>query len=51
MATPEEKAGSETLGSPEEKSHLTLFKDDRQEDIGAIVLSILLVAIVILLTK
>lgn len=51
MANPEEKTGSETLGSPEEKSRLTLFKDDRQEDLGAIILSVILVAIVILLTK
>lgn len=49
--TPETfKVGSETLGSPEEKNRMTLFKDDREEDVGAILLSILLVALVVVLT-
>ena len=44
------KTGSETLGSPGEKNKMTLFKDDRQEDLGAIILSVLLVAVIIILT-
>jgi hypothetical protein len=50
MAENEMKTGSETLGSPGEKNKMTLFKDDRQEDMGAILLSILLVALVVILT-
>ena len=50
MAEAQEKLGSETIGSVEEKGKLTLFKDDRQEDLGAIILSIILVAIVVILT-
>jgi len=46
----EQKSGSETLGSAGGKSKMTLFKDDRAEDIGAIVLSVIVVALVILLT-
>jgi len=45
-----QKSGSETLGSAGEKSKMTLFKDDRAEDLGAIVVSVIVVAIVILLT-
>ena len=41
--------GSETLGSTEEKSKMTLFKDDRAEDWGAIWLSIFIVAIIVVL--
>jgi hypothetical protein len=40
-------SGSETLGAAGEKSRMTLFKDDRAEDWGAIVLSIIIVAIVV----
>ena len=40
-------SGSETLGAAGEKSKMTLFKDDRAEDWGAIVLSILVIAIVV----
>ncbi len=49
---PEEfdQLGSETIGSAGDKHKMTLFKDDRQEDIGAIALSIFLVLIVVLLT-
>ncbi|MBS4095231.1 MAG: hypothetical protein KGZ83_00160 [Sulfuricella sp.] len=46
----EQKSGSETLGSTGEKSKMTLFKDDRAEDVGAIILSVLVIAVVILLT-
>lgn len=45
-----EKPGSETLGSPGEKSKMTLFRDDRQEDFGAILLSILIVALIVVMT-
>lgn len=45
----EEKIGSETMASAD-KGKLTLFRDDRQEDWGAIVFSILVVAVIILLT-
>ncbi len=41
--------GSETLGSTEEKSKMTLFKDDRAEDWGAIVVSIIIVAVIVVL--
>ncbi|MCX7176146.1 MAG: hypothetical protein NT159_19920 [Proteobacteria bacterium] len=45
----EEKIGSETVGSAA-KGKMTLFRDDRQEDIGAIVFSILIVAIIVVMT-
>jgi hypothetical protein len=48
MAT--NQIGSETLGSTEEKSKMTLFKDDRAEDWGAIVVSVLIVAVVVVIT-
>ena len=41
--------GSETMGAAGEKSKMTLFKDDRAEDWGAIVLSIIVVAIIVVL--
>jgi len=44
-----EKVGSETLASAE-KSSMTLFKDDRQEDWGAIVLAIIVVAIIVVIS-
>ncbi len=44
-----EKVGSETTASAA-KSSMTLFRDDRQEDWGAIVLSIIVVAIIVLVT-
>ena len=44
-----EKMGSETVASAE-KGKMTLFRDDRQEDWGAIALSIILVAIVVVMT-
>jgi hypothetical protein len=46
MAT---KMGSETMGSTE-KSRMTLFKDDRSEDMGAILFAALVIAIVMFLT-
>lgn len=48
MAT-QQKTGSETIGAAGPKSKMTLFKDDRAEDIGAIVLTVLIVAVVVLL--
>lgn len=45
----EEKMGSETMASAD-KGKLTLFRDDRQEDWGAIVFSILIVAVIVVLT-
>ena len=49
MATNNEKIGSETVASVE-KGKMTLFRDDRQEDWGAIVLSILIVALIVVMT-
>ena len=46
----EVKTGSETLGSAGEKSKMTLFRDDRQEDLGAILVSIVVVALIIIIT-
>ena len=48
MSTPQ-KSGSETIGAVGDKSKMTLFKDDRAEDWGAIVLSIIVVAVVVVL--
>lgn len=33
-----------------EKSHMTLFKDDRQEDWAAILISLIVVVIIVFLT-
>ncbi|MDO8706973.1 MAG: hypothetical protein Q7J84_18755 [Sulfuricaulis sp.] len=44
------KTGSETVGAAGEKSKMTLFKDDRAEDIGAIVLATIVIAIIMLAT-
>ena len=46
----EEKVGSETMGSTNPKSKMTLFKDDRAEDMGAIVFSAILIAIIVVMT-
>ena len=46
----EASTGSETLGAAGEKSRMTLFKDDRQEDLGAIFAAIVVVAIVVVAT-
>lgn len=45
-----QKTGSETIGAAGEKSKMTLFKDDRQEDIGAIVVSALIIAGIIVMS-
>lgn len=45
----EERIGSETVASPA-KGKMTLFRDDRQEDLGAIAFSILIIAVIVLLT-
>ena len=45
-----EKTGSETLGSAGERSRMTLFRDDRQEDFAAILLSIIAVALIVVMT-
>lgn len=45
----EEKTGSETIGAAGPKSKVTLFKDDRAEDIGAIIVTVIIVAIVVLM--
>jgi len=45
----EERIGSETVASAE-KGKMTLFRDDRQEDWGAIILATLVVALIIVLT-
>lgn len=44
------KSGSETLGAAGDKSKMTLFKDDRAEDIGAIIVSIIVIAVIVVLT-
>ena len=49
MATTE--TGSETLGAAGDKGKMTLFKDDRAEDIGAIILTILVIAFIVLWTR
>ena len=41
--------GSETIGAAGDKSKMTLFKDDRAEDIGAIIVSILVIATIMIL--
>jgi hypothetical protein len=43
------KQGSETVASAG-KGKMTLFRDDRQEDFGAIVFSVLIIAVIVLLT-
>jgi len=44
------KTGSETIGAAGTKGKMTLFKDDRAEDIGAIIVTVIIVAIVVLMT-
>ncbi len=44
------ETGSETIGAAGEKSKMTLFKDDRAEDIGAITVSVLVIATIMVLT-
>jgi hypothetical protein len=50
MSNSNDKVGSETLGSADAKSKMTLFKDDRAEDWGAIVVSILIIAAVVIIS-
>jgi len=47
--TNELKTGSETIGAAGAKSKMTLFKDDRAEDIGAIILTVLIVAAIVVI--
>ncbi len=44
------KTGSETIGATGDKGKMTLFKDDRAEDIGAIIMAVLVVAAIMVLT-
>lgn len=44
------KTGSETIGAAGDKNKMTLFKDDRQEDIGAIIVATLIVAFIVVVT-
>jgi hypothetical protein len=44
------KTGSETIGAAGDKSKMTLFKDDRAEDFGAIIVSVLVIATIMVLT-
>ena len=44
------KTGSETIGAAGDKSRMTLFKDDRAEDFGAILLAIVVIAIIVVIT-
>lgn len=44
------QSGSETVGAAGDKSKMTLFKNDRAEDIGAIILSVLIIATIMVLT-
>ncbi len=46
-----QKTGSETIGAAGEKSKMTLFKDDRAEDIGAIVIAALVIAYILVATS
>jgi hypothetical protein len=44
------KTGSETVGAAGDKSKMTLFKDDRAEDIGAIIVATLVIAYIMVAT-
>lgn len=44
------KSGSETIGAAGDKSKMTLFRNDRAEDVGAIIVSIIVIAIIVILT-
>jgi hypothetical protein len=48
MAKPNDKIGSETVASAE-KGKMTLFRDDRQEDWGAILVAIVIIAIIVVM--
>jgi hypothetical protein len=43
-----EKKGSETIGAAGDKGKMTLFRDDRQEDTGAIIVAAIVIAFLIL---
>jgi hypothetical protein len=45
-----QKMGSETIGAAGPKGKMTLFKDDRAEDMGAIILTVIIVAVIVLMT-
>ncbi len=45
----EYKTGSETIGAAGAKSKMTLFKDDRAEDIGSIIVTVLIVAVIVVM--
>jgi len=46
-----QKTGSETIGAAGEKNRMTLFKDDRSEDLGAIFVSAIIIAFVMVTTS
>ncbi len=45
-----QKTGSESVGAAGEKGKMTLFRDDRAEDIGAIVVLALVIACIMVVT-
>jgi hypothetical protein len=45
-----QKTGSETIGAAGEKSKMTLFRDDRAEDVGAIIVAALVIAYIMIAT-
>jgi len=45
-----QKTGSETIGAAGAKNQMTLFKDDRSEDFGAILLAAVVIAIIMVST-
>jgi len=46
----ERKLGERTIGAADSKAKMTLFKDDRAEDVGAIILTVLIVAVIVVMT-
>ena len=44
------KSGSETVGAAGDKHKMTLFRDDRAEDIGAILVAALVIAFIVIYT-
>ncbi len=47
---PKHLSGSETIGATGERGRMTLFRDDRSEDLGAIALAVLVIAAVVVIT-
>lgn len=45
-----EKTGSETMGAAGDKGKMTLFRDDRQEDVGAIIVAAIVIATIMVMT-